>query len=166
MTLAGSRTCDVAWWPMDNASGTAGGSCQSPSQSRRLYRCQALCGGARSNVPAIHTRGGNGEANRVRSEDHAVHDWYRFVLSFPSRIRSARCRPPGDQAHCRRGQEAARRARQGVRLRAALRQGHDAVLRRDGSPPGRPMRDPAPRRLTGLRRRLTAVEVRVGCESL
>ena len=25
----------------------------------------------------------NGEANKLRSEDRPVHDWYRFVLSYP-----------------------------------------------------------------------------------
>lgn len=28
----------------------------------------------------------NGEANRVRAGDHAVHAWYRFVLSFPPHL--------------------------------------------------------------------------------
>lgn len=27
-----------------------------------------------------------GEDNRLRSEDHAVHNWYRFVLSFPPHL--------------------------------------------------------------------------------
>ena len=31
------------------------------------------------------TRAGNGQ-NRVRPEDRAVHDWYRFVLSFPPHL--------------------------------------------------------------------------------
>jgi DNA modification methylase len=28
----------------------------------------------------------NPEANKVRAQDHAVHDWYRFVLSFPPHL--------------------------------------------------------------------------------
>src|ERR687883_308515 len=28
----------------------------------------------------------NGEANRVFAEDRAVHEWYRFVLSFPPHL--------------------------------------------------------------------------------
>jgi hypothetical protein len=28
----------------------------------------------------------NGDANRLAAEDRAVHDWYRFVLSFPPHL--------------------------------------------------------------------------------
>jgi SAM-dependent methyltransferase len=31
-------------------------------------------------------RASNGEANRLRPEDRAVHEWYRFVLSFPAHL--------------------------------------------------------------------------------
>jgi DNA methylase len=29
---------------------------------------------------------GNGQANKLNVEDHAAHDWYRFVLSFPPHL--------------------------------------------------------------------------------
>lgn len=32
------------------------------------------------------TRGSIREDNRLRAEDHAAHDWYRFVLSFPPHL--------------------------------------------------------------------------------
>jgi len=28
----------------------------------------------------------NGNLNRVRAEDSSIHDWYRFVLSFPPHL--------------------------------------------------------------------------------
>ncbi|HEV7126192.1 MAG TPA: DNA methyltransferase, partial [Ktedonobacterales bacterium] len=31
-------------------------------------------------------RGANSEANKLYPEDRAVHEWYRFVLSFPPHL--------------------------------------------------------------------------------
>ena len=40
-----------------------------------------------TSVAATRARGKSApERNRLRSEDRAVHDWYRFVLSFPSHL--------------------------------------------------------------------------------
>jgi hypothetical protein len=37
-------------------------------------------------LAAATARGANGNANRLLPEDRAVHDWYRFVLSFPPHL--------------------------------------------------------------------------------
>jgi hypothetical protein len=36
--------------------------------------------------PVAYRRGWNGELNKLRPEDRAVHEWYRFVLSFPAHL--------------------------------------------------------------------------------
>ena len=33
-----------------------------------------------------HSRKANGEVNKIYPEDRAIHDWYRFVLSFPPHL--------------------------------------------------------------------------------
>jgi hypothetical protein len=37
-------------------------------------------------VAAVPGRGTNGGANKLQPQDRAVHDWYRFVLSFPPHL--------------------------------------------------------------------------------
>ncbi len=36
--------------------------------------------------PVAYRRSWNGELNKLRPEDRAVHEWYRFVLSFPAHL--------------------------------------------------------------------------------
>lgn len=37
-------------------------------------------------LPGITLKRGNGDQNRLHPEDRPVHDWYRFVLSFPPHL--------------------------------------------------------------------------------
>jgi hypothetical protein len=37
-------------------------------------------------TPILQRRYANGDANKVLPEDRAVHDWYRFVLSYPPHL--------------------------------------------------------------------------------